>query len=174
MREPVVLKVGSSHIRVTSVSLGEGSFPEVWLIDNRWNPRLSCKSTDLIPLTDVSDVYNVSTGQELREFIICLWQVYFSSHSREVNVKVRESQIQTFCFWYHDSLTSVSSPPYQVFSIYFILFLTNILQLLYRDQTWKPGSRGSMELWKELCLYWRYVWSFFSIKIYYWFMNVSC
>ena len=30
MREPVVLKVGSSHIRVTSVSLSEGpfSFPE--------------------------------------------------------------------------------------------------------------------------------------------------
>jgi hypothetical protein len=26
MREPVVLKVGSSHVRVTSVSLGEGSF----------------------------------------------------------------------------------------------------------------------------------------------------
>jgi hypothetical protein len=28
-REPVVLQVGSAHIRVTSVSLGEGSFPEV-------------------------------------------------------------------------------------------------------------------------------------------------
>ena len=28
MREPVELKVGSSHIRVTSVSLGEGSLSQ--------------------------------------------------------------------------------------------------------------------------------------------------
>jgi hypothetical protein len=49
---------------------------------------------DLIPLTDVSDVYNVSTGQELHEFIIRRRQgvtVYFSSPSREIIVKVFES-----------------------------------------------------------------------------------
>ena len=46
---------------------------------------------DLIPLTDVSDVYNVSTGLELDEFIIRRRQgvtVYFSSPSREIIVKV--------------------------------------------------------------------------------------
>ena len=40
---------------------------------------------------DVSDVYNVSTGQELHEFIIRRRQgvtVYFSSPSRETIVKV--------------------------------------------------------------------------------------
>lgn len=55
------------------------------------SPGLSCKSTELIPLTDVSDIYNVSTGQELNEFIIRRRQgvtVYFSSPSREFIVKV--------------------------------------------------------------------------------------
>lgn len=52
---------------------------------------MSCKSTELIPLTDVSDIYNVSTGQETNEFIIRRRQgitVYFSSPSREQIVKV--------------------------------------------------------------------------------------
>ena len=56
------------------------------------SPGLSCKSTELIPLTDVSDIYNVSTGQELNEFIIRRRQgvtVYFSSPSREPIVKVK-------------------------------------------------------------------------------------
>jgi len=55
------------------------------------SPALSCKSTELIPLTDVSDIYNVSTGQELNEFIIRRRQgvtVYFSSPTRELIVKV--------------------------------------------------------------------------------------
>ena len=61
---------------------------------------------DLIPLTDVSDVYNVSTGQELDEFIIRRRQgvtVYFSSPSREIIVKVCESAMQSYLFfWRHD------------------------------------------------------------------------
>ncbi|KAF8806096.1 hypothetical protein BYT27DRAFT_7141632 [Phlegmacium glaucopus] len=82
MRVPVALKVGSGHIRVTSVK----SLPI--------SPGLSCQSTDLIPLTDVSDVYNVSTGQELYEFIIRRRQgvtVYFSSPSRDTIVKTIRS-----------------------------------------------------------------------------------
>jgi neurofibromin 1 len=56
------------------------------------SPGLSCKSTEIIPLTDVSDVYNVSSiGQDAHEFIIRRAQqgttVYFSSPSREAIVK---------------------------------------------------------------------------------------
>lgn len=96
---PVELNVGSSHIRVTSVSLSEISFPRS-LTDRLQvrsvliSPRLSCQSTDIIPLNDVSDVYNVSTGHELDEFIIRRRQgvtVYFSSPSRERIVKVNEA-----------------------------------------------------------------------------------
>ncbi|KAF8165773.1 hypothetical protein B0H34DRAFT_794124 [Crassisporium funariophilum] len=88
MRVPVVLRVGSTHIRVTSRVNDEKvkSLPI--------SPGLSCKSTDLIPLTDVSDIYNVSTGQELHEFIIRRRQgvtVYFSSPSREAIVKTVRS-----------------------------------------------------------------------------------
>ncbi|KAF8883153.1 hypothetical protein CPB84DRAFT_1817082 [Gymnopilus junonius] len=78
MRIPVIMRVGSSHIRVTSVK----SLPI--------SPGMSCKSTELIPLADVSDIYNVSTGQDTNEFIIRRRQgvtVYFSSPSREQVVK---------------------------------------------------------------------------------------
>ncbi|KAF9527976.1 hypothetical protein CPB83DRAFT_363170 [Crepidotus variabilis] len=81
-RIPVVLRVGSSHIRVTSIR----SLPV--------SPGVSCKSTELIPLTDVSDIYNVSTGQDVHEFIIRRRQgvtVYFSSPSREQIVKTIRS-----------------------------------------------------------------------------------
>ena len=52
---------------------------------------MACQSTELIPLTDVSDIYNVSTGQDQYEFIIRRRQgvtVYFSSPAREQIVKV--------------------------------------------------------------------------------------
>ena len=55
---------------------------------------MSCKSTELIPLADVSDIYNVSTGQENNEFIIRRRQgvtVYFSSPSRVHVVKVSKT-----------------------------------------------------------------------------------
>jgi hypothetical protein len=52
---------------------------------------LSCKATEIIPLADISDIYNVSTGIE-HEFIIRRTRhgvtVYFSSSSRETIVKV--------------------------------------------------------------------------------------
>lgn len=52
---------------------------------------------------DVSDVYNVFTGQEPHEFIIRRRQgvtVYFSSPSRETIVKVDERYIHAFPFIY--------------------------------------------------------------------------
>ncbi|KAF9480190.1 hypothetical protein BDN70DRAFT_931958 [Pholiota conissans] len=77
-RTPVHLLVCPNHIRVTSVK----SLPV--------SPALACKSTEIILLMDVSDIYNVSTGQEPHEFIIRRRQgvtVYFSSPSREQIVK---------------------------------------------------------------------------------------
>ncbi|KAJ6587786.1 hypothetical protein B0H10DRAFT_2233906 [Mycena sp. CBHHK59/15] len=84
MRFPIVLLVGESHIRITSVRAQSIS------------PGLSCKSTEIIPLMDVSDVYNVSSiGQDAHEFIIRRAQqgttVYFSSPSREAIVKAIRS-----------------------------------------------------------------------------------
>ncbi|KAJ6515229.1 hypothetical protein C8R45DRAFT_1049017 [Mycena sanguinolenta] len=76
MRFPIILLISETHIRVTSVRAQTIS------------PGLSCKSTEIIPLADVSDVYNVSSiGQDAHEFIIRRAQqgttVYFSSPSRE-------------------------------------------------------------------------------------------
>ncbi|KAJ7265356.1 hypothetical protein B0H12DRAFT_1201035 [Mycena haematopus] len=84
MRFPIILLVGETHVRITSVRAQPIS------------PGLSCKSTEIIPLTDVSDVYNVSSiGQDAHEFIIRRAQqgttVYFSSPSRETIVKAIRS-----------------------------------------------------------------------------------
>ncbi|KAJ6532260.1 hypothetical protein DFH09DRAFT_1370329 [Mycena vulgaris] len=84
MRFPIILLVGETHVRITSVRAQPIS------------PGLSCKSTEIIPLTDVSDVYNVSSiGQDAHEFIIRRAQqgttVYFSSPSREGIVKAIRS-----------------------------------------------------------------------------------
>ncbi|KAK7053933.1 hypothetical protein R3P38DRAFT_3343387 [Favolaschia claudopus] len=84
MRFPITLLVGETHVRITSVRAQPIS------------PGLSCKSTEIIPLTDVSDVYNVSSvGQDTQEFIIRRAQqgntVYFSSPSREAIVKAIRS-----------------------------------------------------------------------------------
>ena len=53
----------------------------------------SCTSTEIITLTDVSDVYNVSTGHDPYEFIIRRSRqgitLYFSSPEREAIIKVR-------------------------------------------------------------------------------------
>lgn len=56
------------------------------------SPSLSCKCTEIIPLADISDAYNVSTGLDPHEFIIRLSRQnstsYFSSQSRDAIVKV--------------------------------------------------------------------------------------
>lgn len=79
MRVPVQLQVAQSHLRITTMkaqSIG-GS--------------LSCKATDIIPLADINDVYNVSTGHDPNEFIIRKTRhgitLYFSSPVRDVIVK---------------------------------------------------------------------------------------
>ncbi|TFK43927.1 hypothetical protein BDQ12DRAFT_702865 [Crucibulum laeve] len=82
LRFPVTMEVGATHLRVTSVKKQPIS------------PGLSCKSTEIIPLADVSDVYNVSTGNEVHEFIIRRRQgvtIYFTSPAREIIVKTIRS-----------------------------------------------------------------------------------
>lgn len=53
---------------------------------------LSCKATEIIPLKDISDVYNVSTGHDSYEFIVRKLRqgvtLYFSSSQRDTIVKV--------------------------------------------------------------------------------------
>lgn len=81
MRMPIKLAVGVTHIRITSAKAQPLS------------PSLACRSTEIIYLKDVNDIYNVSTGQDPFEFIIRRIRqgvtLYFSSSMRETIVKVR-------------------------------------------------------------------------------------
>lgn len=56
---------------------------------------LGCKSVEIIPFSEISDVYNVSTGHDPSEFIIRKSRqsntLYFSSSARDQIVKVREA-----------------------------------------------------------------------------------
>ncbi|KAA1466679.1 hypothetical protein DENSPDRAFT_831556 [Dentipellis sp. KUC8613] len=79
MRMPVTIEVGLSHLRITSDKAQSIS------------PMLACKSVEIIPLAEVSDVYNVSTGLDPSEFIIRKTRhsvtLYFSSPLRDHIVK---------------------------------------------------------------------------------------
>ncbi|RPD66792.1 hypothetical protein L226DRAFT_452976 [Lentinus tigrinus ALCF2SS1-7] len=79
MRVPVSMRVAQSHIRITTTK----ALP----ISN----LLSCKATEIIPLSDINDVYNVSTGHDSHEFIIRKIRqgvtLYFSSPHRDGIVK---------------------------------------------------------------------------------------
>ena len=56
-------------------------------------PSFMCKITEIVPYIDVGDVYNVSTGRDVHEFIVRRNRnggtLYFSSSEREHIVKVR-------------------------------------------------------------------------------------
>ncbi|KAI0265102.1 hypothetical protein BC834DRAFT_880157 [Gloeopeniophorella convolvens] len=79
VRIPVSLQVGLSHLRIISDKAQQIS------------AQLGCKSVEIIPLSEVSDVYNVSTGHDPSEFIIRksrqLNTLYFSSSARDQIVK---------------------------------------------------------------------------------------
>ncbi|KAF8450670.1 hypothetical protein L210DRAFT_3520995 [Boletus edulis BED1] len=83
IRMPVNMEVALTHIRITSIRAVVIS------------PTLSCKSTEIISLADVSDAYNVSTGLNPHEFIIRLSRQgvtsYFSSPYRDNIVKAIRS-----------------------------------------------------------------------------------
>ncbi|KDQ64130.1 hypothetical protein JAAARDRAFT_118551 [Jaapia argillacea MUCL 33604] len=83
MRMPVLVDVGLTHLRITSVK------------PQPISPNLSCKSTEIISLAEVTDVYNVSTGYDPYEFIIRRSRhgvtLYFSSILRDAIVKAIRS-----------------------------------------------------------------------------------
>lgn len=97
MRSPVILLVGQTHLRITSVcNLSFYQMPNVDYVQVRAqtiSTTLTCRATEVIPMADVGDVYNVLTGQEvMNEFIIrrnrSSSTIYLTSPAREVIVKV--------------------------------------------------------------------------------------
>lgn len=76
---PITLEVGTTHVRMTSAKAQPIA------------AALSCRTVDIVLLADISDVYNVSTGQEPNEFVIRRSRqgitLYFSSILRDSIVK---------------------------------------------------------------------------------------
>ncbi|KAL1741753.1 hypothetical protein HDZ31DRAFT_84616 [Schizophyllum fasciatum] len=77
-RTPIVLHVGASHMRITYVRRSHIS-------------TFACKCTDIMHLTDISDVYNVTMGNEQHEFIMRKGKqgvtMYLSSANRDAIIK---------------------------------------------------------------------------------------
>ena len=65
------------------------------------SPGLSCRATEIVPLIDISDVYNVSMGMDPQEFIIRRNRhgatTYFASKHRELIVKVCVMELLSRC-----------------------------------------------------------------------------
>ncbi|KAG7097519.1 hypothetical protein E1B28_004862 [Marasmius oreades] len=78
-RVAVELTVGETHVKITSAR----AMPIA--------PGLVCRSTEIVLLAEISDVYNVQTGQEINEFIIRRSRqgdtLYFSSPARDMIIK---------------------------------------------------------------------------------------
>ncbi|KAF9266130.1 hypothetical protein L218DRAFT_1016740 [Marasmius fiardii PR-910] len=78
-RVAVELTVGETHVKITSA--------RAVIIA----PGLICRSTEIVLLAEISDVYNVQTGQEINEFIIRRSRqgdtLYFSSPARDIIIK---------------------------------------------------------------------------------------
>uniref|UniRef100_A0A0W0FVQ0 Ras-GAP domain-containing protein n=1 Tax=Moniliophthora roreri TaxID=221103 RepID=A0A0W0FVQ0_MONRR len=78
-RVAVELIIGESHVKIISCRAINIA------------PKLGCRSTEIVLLGDISDVYNVQTGQEANEFIIRRSRqgdtLYFSSPARDVIIK---------------------------------------------------------------------------------------
>lgn len=79
VRIPVSLQVGLTHLRIISDKAQQIS------------PSLACRSVEIIPFSEISDVYNVSTGHDPSEFIVRKSRqsntLYFSSAARDHIVK---------------------------------------------------------------------------------------
>ncbi|EKM59988.1 uncharacterized protein PHACADRAFT_115378 [Phanerochaete carnosa HHB-10118-sp] len=79
IRVPVTLRVAQTHLRIVALRATSVS------------NALSCRATEIIPLVDISDVYNVATGHEQNEFIIRKIRhgstLYFTSVERDAVVK---------------------------------------------------------------------------------------
>ncbi|KAI0080777.1 hypothetical protein K474DRAFT_1717515 [Panus rudis PR-1116 ss-1] len=79
MRVPVILDIARSHLRITVVRTHSLS---------NWREY---RPTEIIPYQDISDAYNISTGQDANEFVIRKARqgstLYFSSPYRDAIVK---------------------------------------------------------------------------------------
>ncbi|CAL1700085.1 unnamed protein product [Somion occarium] len=79
LHAPIHLEVAASYLRITTMR------PVSYCRTQK------AKAIEIIPLTDVSDAYNVSTGHELNEFVIRKTRhgstLYFASPLREAIVK---------------------------------------------------------------------------------------
>ncbi|KAL0070247.1 Ras GTPase activating protein ira2 [Marasmius tenuissimus] len=82
-RVAVELAVGVTHVRITSAR----AMPVC--------TGLVCRPTEIVLLAEISDVYNVQTGQEVNEFIIRRSRqgdtLYFSSPARDMIIKTIRS-----------------------------------------------------------------------------------
>ncbi|KAL4251095.1 Ras-GAP domain-containing protein [Abortiporus biennis] len=76
MRIPVHLEVATTHLRIVTMKPSSGQ---------------ACRATEIVPLVDISDVYNVQTGQDPNEFIIRKVRhgstLYFTAPQRDLIVK---------------------------------------------------------------------------------------
>ena len=98
MRVPVTLHIGSSHLRIVAVSFEfirniAHLTSDIQLKTTPINNSLSCRATEIIPLADISDIYNVATGHDTHEFVIRKIRhgttLFFTSPYRDTIVKVR-------------------------------------------------------------------------------------
>lgn len=97
VKVPADLSVAQSHIRIDSVSHLHG-FSLSSLSDSiqikaqNIYGTFCCKTTEIVPFTDIGDIYNVSTGRDAHEFIIRRNRnggtLYFSSPERDQIIKV--------------------------------------------------------------------------------------
>ncbi|KAI0089247.1 hypothetical protein BDY19DRAFT_1089227 [Irpex rosettiformis] len=80
MRIPVTMHIGSSHLRITALKT------------TPINNTLSCRATEIIPLADISDIYNVAIGNDTHEFVIRKIRhgstLFFTSPYRDTIVKI--------------------------------------------------------------------------------------
>lgn len=96
MRLPISLFICETHIRIVSLRSHT-----IW-------PGLECRINEIILLSDIGDVYNVSTGHEANEFIVRRSRyggtLYFSSLERDAIVhairtnkgKLRADNVQSY------------------------------------------------------------------------------
>ena len=98
LRIPMIMHVGVSHIRITSVS---GWYVSTHSADNERQvktqtiyPNLSCKTVEIIPLVEIGDVSFVSSRSDTPDFLIRRVvnssTVSFSSSHRDEIVKVTQ------------------------------------------------------------------------------------
>ncbi|KAG9027475.1 Ras GTPase activating protein ira2 [Tulasnella sp. JGI-2019a] len=129
MSLPVTMQVGLTHLRITSIK------PKlIW-------GGLNSKLTEIIMLSDVDDVYNVSTGQEANEFVIRRNRsggtMYFSSPARDAIVKaVRTAKGKLKA----DGMASLVERPVQLGNLSATLLNVGLLNVTTEDESLRGAA----------------------------------